>query len=437
MRILAPLRLPQLALLWGGLALSAVGDQLYVVALSWIAVGVLGPAAGYLSALGAAAVLITALIGGHWADCCEQRTLMMSADLIRAAALIVLVAIWNVLERPSAAGLVIVVVVLACGQAVFRPALQSLIPVLVAEVRLLPASNALFDATDRIARLLGPGLVGLMAAFIPAKHFLSLDAASFAISAVALLLIPRVFPVPPIRHEGPPFTFPTAMARGFRAVLRHRLLGFVLKTNGVVNGMWYATFFLAVPLIINRHGVTGPGGTGLAAYGLVISAYGCTNLLGTLIVGGRGMPANPAPLIFCGNVMLGSGILLLALTEALGLPHGWLLPAYVASAAIAAFGGPMQDIPTAVLRQTEIPRVDLPAATRAFLVMANAGMLLAMLIAPALFAAMPSAVVIGGSGAAVAAIGLAGLWQFAGRAAPRDRPARFSPRARCAPTPPT
>ena len=107
MRILAPLRLPQLALLWGGLALSAVGDQLYVVALSWIAVGVLGPAAGYLSALGAAAVLITALIGGHWADCCEQRTLMMSADLIRAAALIVLVALWNVLERPSAAGLVI------------------------------------------------------------------------------------------------------------------------------------------------------------------------------------------------------------------------------------------------------------------------------------------------------------------------------------------
>jgi MFS transporter, DHA3 family, macrolide efflux protein len=220
-------------------------------------------------------------------------------------------------------------------------------------------------------------------------------------------------------------------------VLRHRLLGFVLKTNGVVNGMWYATFFLAVPLIINRHGVTGPGGTCLAAYGLVISAYGCTNLLGTLIVGGRGMPANPAPLIFCGNVMLGSGILLLALTEARGLPHGWLLPAYVASAATAAFGGPMQDIPTAVLRQTEIPRVDLPAATRAFLVMANAGMLLAMLIAPALFAAMPSAVVIGGSGAAVAAIGLAGLWRFAGRAAPRDRPARFSARTRCAPTPPT
>ncbi|HEY3846841.1 MAG TPA: hypothetical protein VGL95_06985, partial [Acetobacteraceae bacterium] len=110
MRILAPLRSPQLALLWGGLALSAVGDQLYAVALSWIAVGVLGPAAGYLSALGAAAVLMAALASGHWADRCEQRKLMMSADLIRAGALIVLVALWSLLERPPAAGLVIVVV---------------------------------------------------------------------------------------------------------------------------------------------------------------------------------------------------------------------------------------------------------------------------------------------------------------------------------------
>lgn len=39
MGILRPLRGRSMALLWGGLSLSAVGDQLYAVALTWIAVG--------------------------------------------------------------------------------------------------------------------------------------------------------------------------------------------------------------------------------------------------------------------------------------------------------------------------------------------------------------------------------------------------------------
>ena len=46
MRILQPLRDGAVAALWGGLATAAIGDQLYTVALSWIAVAVFGTAAG-------------------------------------------------------------------------------------------------------------------------------------------------------------------------------------------------------------------------------------------------------------------------------------------------------------------------------------------------------------------------------------------------------
>jgi DHA3 family macrolide efflux protein-like MFS transporter len=49
--LLRPLAIGRVRLLWGALTLSAMGDQLYAVALVWVAVGVLGPAAGYLSAL--------------------------------------------------------------------------------------------------------------------------------------------------------------------------------------------------------------------------------------------------------------------------------------------------------------------------------------------------------------------------------------------------
>ena len=40
--LLRPLGLRRVSLLWGGLTLSAIGDQLYAVALVWVAVGVFG-----------------------------------------------------------------------------------------------------------------------------------------------------------------------------------------------------------------------------------------------------------------------------------------------------------------------------------------------------------------------------------------------------------
>lgn len=417
MRLLVPLRETRVALLWGGLSLSAMGDQLYLVALTWIAVGVFGADAGYLTALGAAGVLATALFAGRWADRWEQRRAMVAADAARAAILLAVVAAWMATRRPSAAGLVMAVLVLAAGQGVFRPALQSLLPALVGDAGQLPAANALLDTTDRIARLLGPGLVGLLAPLVPAMHFLTLDAATFVASAAALLLIGRGHPLPALRRHGAPDGVMDAVLRGFRVTARHRLLRFELSMTGIINGAWYATFFLGLPLMIARHGVSGPfgaggGGAGLGAYGLVISAYGCTNLLATLVVGGRGLPENPARLLFAGNVVLASGMGLLALAEGMHLPPHWLLPAYCGAAAVTAIGGPMHDIPIAVLRQTELPRPDVPAAMRAYLVMNNAGLLAAMLAAPALFAALPAAPVIGACATAPLLFGVAGLARF-------------------------
>ncbi|HTW29566.1 MAG TPA: MFS transporter [Acetobacteraceae bacterium] len=422
MRLLSPLRDGAVALLWGALSLSALGDQLYTVALTWIAVQVFGAAAGYLNALGAACVLLTALLAGHWADGWEQRRAMIGADLVRAAVLAVVVAAWAAIGHPPATGLIIAVAVLAGGQAVFRPALQRLLPALTPDREMLPAANALFDATDRIARLLGPGLVGLLAAFLPAMHFLSLDAASFVLSAAALLAIGRLRALPALRRAGVDGRGLRGIGRGFAVLHRHRLLGFCLWTGGVVIGTWFAAFFLALPLLIARHGIEGPGGSGLGAYGLVLSAYGCTNLLSNLAIGGRQLPAHPAPLIFTGTVVLGTGTLVVALAAALPVPPGWLLPALVLGAGVSAIGGPMEDIPLAVLRQTELPLGDVPAAMRAVLVVNNAGLLVAMAVAPPLLQMLPLGVVVAGCALAMIAVGVAGFIRFAGSAAQTAAP---------------
>jgi MFS transporter, DHA3 family, macrolide efflux protein len=409
MRILAPLRDPPVALLWGGLSLSAIGDQLYAVALTWIAVGVFGAVAGYLSALGAGCVLATALIAGRWTDAWSERVTMIGADLARAVALIAVVFDWSSHGRPTAAALVLATIVLAAGQAIFQPALQGLLPVLVGNPSRLPAANAILDSTGRIARLLGPGLVAIFAAWIPAKHFLSLDAASFGLSAASVLLIGRMRRLPLAPDQAPRNVLASAL-RGFRAVSGHPLLCMDLLIAGVSNGVWYAVMFLGLPLAIARYA---PGNFGLGAYGFVISTYGCMNLASTLVVGSREMPANPARMMFSGFVVLGAGFLMMTLATVVSFSPPMIVGGLAIGAAVGGIGGPLYDIPVAVLRQTKLPRVDIPAAMRAKLVATYGGLFVTMLFAPLLYTALPVACVMGGCAGVALAIGVVGIIRFA------------------------
>jgi MFS transporter, DHA3 family, macrolide efflux protein len=169
--------------------------------------------------------------------------------------------------------------------------------------------------------------------------------------------------------------------------------------------------------------VVGPGGTGLGAYGLVMAAYGVGNLLANLIVGNRPLPRHLPPLIFGGNLLLGTGVVLLAIASAL-LPDAELFPALAAAAALAAVGGPMQDIPNATMRQTLLAPDEIAAAVRAYMIVVFGGLLLATLAAPMLFTIFGASAVVAACGATYLIIGLAGLVLFAAPAASRRRTAR-------------
>ena len=329
---------------------------------------------------------------------------MIAADLVRAAVLAVLVVAWNRLGAPPPAGLVIAVVILAMGAACFQPALQAVLPGVVPEPRLLPAANALLDATDRIARLLGPGLVAALASLIPTKHFLTIDALTFLVSAMAMVMVGRV---PTHRDTGGRLSIVAMITRGFRATARQPLLWYTLRTTPIWNGAWVCAYLFALPLMIARHGITGPGGSGVGAYGLVISAYGCTNLLATLVIGSRETPTYPHRLVLAGKIVNGSGTGLLALAGL--LPSHLALPALAVSAAVAAIGGPMGDIPVAVLRQTSLPVSEIPAAMRAYMVASSGGSLAALLIAPTLIQHLGLFAVTIGCAALIMGSGLGGF----------------------------
>ena len=400
MRLLQPLRHRPMALLWGGLALSAIGDQAYNVAFAWIATEAFGAGAGFLVALGPLAGLATLTFGGRLADALPPGQAMVRADLARAGALLLVVAAWSVAGRPPAAALVVAVAVLAAGMAVFRPALHVVLPSLMPDRGLLPAANALLDGTERIARLLGPALAGLFSAALPLRHLLTVDAATFLASAAAVWAIGRRRLIPAVR-SGAPMAALAGVLHGVRAVRKHPVLSYVFTMIGVLNGAWYAAYFLLLPLAVQAAGLP------LTAYGLVISAYGCTNLAANLVLGSRPTAANPARQVFAGNLCLGTGIAGVGLAAA--LPAGWLVPVAMAASGLAAVGGPMQDIPIAVLQQTALPRADVPAATRALMAGSQAGVLGALVLAPALLTVVPLPGLIAACGAAIFVQGAVGL----------------------------
>ncbi|MCC7281678.1 MAG: MFS transporter, partial [Acetobacteraceae bacterium] len=304
--LLRPLGRRPLALLWAGLAASAVGDELFRVVLGYVAVQALGAAAGYLAVAQAAAMLATLLLAGRWLDRAAPLRVMLGADLARAAALALLVAAWLVAGAAPGWALFAAIAALGVGAAAFRPAMQAALPVLAEDRAMLPAANALMDTTERIARLVGPGLLVLAAALLPEVHFVTLDGATFLLSALAIVLIARSRHVPaaPRLTEG----VMAAAWRGVRAVRGHPLLRTMLAIGGLQNGVWMGCYFLAVPLHLERQFGSG----GLAAFGIVVACYGIGNLGGTLVFGNLALPRRRAPRVFGGILVFGGATVAMA-----------------------------------------------------------------------------------------------------------------------------
>ncbi len=191
----------------------------------------------------------------------------------------------------------------------------------------------------------------------------------------------------------------------------HPLLGYTLAMGGLLNGTWYSVFFLSVPLLIEQRNVVGLGGSSLGAFGLVISAYGATNLAATVFFGSRGLSSRPQFQMFGGSLIVGTGMALLGIASL--LPAAWVLPGMMAAASLGAIGGPMKDIPLAVLRQTRLRRDDMAAAMRAYMAMSSAGTLLAMLLTPAAISLTGIVPVIVACGLIVTGVGLLGLARHA------------------------
>jgi DHA3 family tetracycline resistance protein-like MFS transporter len=171
------------------MAVSLVGDGIFLIAIAWETY-VLWNAPAALSIVGIGMTVPTVvflLVGGVLSDRHDRRLLMLWSDLVRAAAVGCLAALVfaHALELWE---LIALVGLYGCGTAFFTPAFEAIVPDLLPRAD-LPAANSLDQFVRPIAlRLLGPLLGGWLVAAGAGLAF-TVDAATFAASALAVLAI--------------------------------------------------------------------------------------------------------------------------------------------------------------------------------------------------------------------------------------------------------
>ncbi|MFB7615638.1 MFS transporter [Kitasatospora sp. NPDC056181] len=186
---------------WLGETVSLLGTQITNLALPLTAIRAFHATdeqVGLLRFLQLVPYLGLALLIGVWTDRVRRRPVMLGANLVRLVllSLVPLLYWWDALDLP-----VLLVIACAVGVAsvVFDVSWMSYVPVLVRDPGHYVEASARMGTSSSAADVAGPGLAGVLVSALTAPVALVVDACSYAVSVVSLLLIrtpePRPEPV--------------------------------------------------------------------------------------------------------------------------------------------------------------------------------------------------------------------------------------------------
>jgi predicted MFS family arabinose efflux permease len=271
-RLLGPLGETQFRLLWIGQSASAVGDGLTFLAIAFAVLHIGGKATdlGLVFAAFFAAYISFVLIGGVWADRLPRQLVMVAADVVRG---VVQGSIGLLLLTGEARvwQLAIGVAVYGAASAFFQPASTGLIPQTVSAGRLQQA-NALMSISRNGGSILGPPISGLVVALAGPAAVFMIDAATFAVSAVSLLLLRPVPGGSPAERQ----PFLAELAGGWREVTARPWIGAALVAFGLSNASGAAFFILGPVIAEARLG-------GAEAWGLILTGGAIGGVTGGLL----------------------------------------------------------------------------------------------------------------------------------------------------------
>jgi MFS transporter, ENTS family, enterobactin (siderophore) exporter len=185
---------PDFRRLWLGSALSAVGSQLTLVAVSLEIYGLTQDSfyVGLLAVFALVPLVIGGLLGGSIADAHDRRRIALLASTVLWLAT-GLIALQSWMQWGNIWVLYLLVALQSGAQAINQPARSAILPMLIRK-ELLPAANALSMMSFGLAMTAGPLLAGVLVAWVGFGWTYTLDFASFA---VVLWAVYRLPPLPP------------------------------------------------------------------------------------------------------------------------------------------------------------------------------------------------------------------------------------------------
>jgi MFS family permease len=267
------LRLPGVRPLLAAEVVSTTGSQMTWLALPWFVLVTSGSATRMslvvvaellgLAALGLPGGKLLARIGA-W------RT-MVGCDAARAPLMLV-VPLLNWAGGLTFGALLAVAFALGAFGAPYFAAQKVIIPELLGEDEsLVSRANALFQGATRVTMLLGPVAGGLLIAFLSAPAVLVVDAATYAISVVLVVLfVPRPEPLTADGED-------QGVRRGIRFLVREPLLRVWAPVFAVGDAAW-AAFFVSVPVLVVDRFDADP-----RVAGWLIASFGVGAVLGNVI----------------------------------------------------------------------------------------------------------------------------------------------------------
>ena len=256
----------EFALLWSGQTISQFGDGILSVALPLLVLRITSNATdlGLVVAARLVPTVVFLLLGGALSDRVSRRWAMLVSDANRAAitATLGLLALTGRLDLGE---LLVGSILFGIFDALFYPASTALLPELIA-AESLTAGNSLSRFSGALAGgLVGPVVGGVASSTIGTSWPLIIDAATFVISALFLVVM-HPTPTPPVSGK----SMVSEVLEGLAYCRGTPWISWTIGVAGVANALVFSPAVILLPLLFKRvlHAANWMVGVGFAAIGL-------------------------------------------------------------------------------------------------------------------------------------------------------------------------
>jgi len=319
-------------LLWIGEGLSLLGDQFYLIALPWLVLQMTGNILILGSILAVAGIprAVFMLLGGAITDRFSSRTVMLVSNILRMI-VVVLLTVLVITGEMHLWMLYVLTFIFGVVDAFFFPAQSSITPQLV-DHQGLQIGNTIIQGTAQLSRFVGPFLAGTLIALLSGAGETSVvgteyspdlmgiavafgfDALTFMVSVISLCMmrIPEANDDIRNQHQSESVwaSIRVAIVSVWNDVGLRVLFLVTIAVNVLVNG----PILVGIPVLADTRFPEGA-----AALGILMSAYGGGNLLGTILAGALPRPKMKSMgLLMLGIIStLGIGVMLLGVSSSL------------------------------------------------------------------------------------------------------------------------